>query len=371
MLMHPNIDPVAFSVGPISVHWYGIMYLLAFATAWWLALQRAKRPDSPLAPKQIEDLIVYGALGVVLGGRFGYVFFYNFETWLQDPLWLFRIWEGGMSFHGGLLGVVVANVIYCRRIGIKFPELMDFVAVIVAPGLGFGRLGNFIGQELWGRPTDVAWGMVFQKDPEALVRHPSQLYQAFLEGIVLFAIVYWFARKPRPRLAISALFVMVYGICRFGVEFVREPDAHIQELIFGWMTRGQLLTIPMILIGLGVFIWAYTRGFGVAPALKQSNNSSSKKEHKKVVKKNNSSKQKEDKLPSKTTKKDEAVEKNEVTKPPMEKAAIKQTVKKKTIKKKDAEKKAIEKKTRPKKTGAKKETAKKTTNTKKSTSPKS
>lgn len=363
MLMHPNIDPVAFSVGPISVHWYGIMYLLAFATAWWLALQRAKRPDSPLAPKQIEDLIVYGALGVVLGGRFGYVFFYNFETWLQDPLWLFRIWEGGMSFHGGLLGVVVANVIYCRRIGIKFPELMDFVAVIVAPGLGFGRLGNFIGQELWGRPTDVAWGMVFQKDPEALVRHPSQLYQAFLEGVVLFVIVYWFARKPRPRLAISALFVTVYGICRFGVEFVREPDAHIQELIFGWMTRGQLLTIPMILIGLGVFIWAYTKGFGVAPVPKRSN--SSKKEHKKASKNNNGGKQKEDKLLSDTTKKYEIVEKNEAVKPPEKKAA-----KKKTVKKKKSEKKMIEKKAKPKTTSVKKETAKKTTNTKKPTSPK-
>lgn len=286
MLMHPNIDPVAFSVGPISVHWYGIMYLLAFATAWWLAMQRAKRPDSPLKPKQVEDLIVYGALGVVLGGRFGYVFFYNFETWLQDPLWLFRVWEGGMSFHGGLLGVVVANVLYCRRIGIKFPELMDFVAVIVAPGLGFGRLGNFIGQELWGRETDVAWGVVFPKDPEALVRHPSQLYQAFLEGLVLFIIIYWFARKPRPRLAISALFVMVYGAFRFGVEFVREPDAHIQELVFGWMTRGQLLTIPMVLIGLGVFIWAYTKTFGPVPEpaaktkAESKQKSSSKKKHK-------------------------------------------------------------------------------------------
>ncbi len=288
MLMHPNIDPVAFSLGPVSVHWYGIMYLLAFATAWCLAIQRAKKPNSPLQPKQVEDLIVYGALGVVLGGRIGYVFFYNFETWLEDPLWLFRVWEGGMSFHGGLLGVVISNVLYCRRIGIKFPELMDFVAVIVAPGLGFGRLGNFIGQELWGRQTDVAWGMVFPKDPEALVRHPSQLYQAFLEGLVLFVIIYWFARKPRPRLAISALFVMIYGIFRFMVEFVREPDAHIPELIFGWMTRGQLLTTPMIAIGLGVFIWAYTKGFGVAPIPVQASDEGDKSTKKKS--KNKSSK---------------------------------------------------------------------------------
>jgi phosphatidylglycerol:prolipoprotein diacylglycerol transferase len=262
MLLHPNIDPVAFSLGPIHVHWYGIMYLLAFATAWWLALQRARRPDSPLLTSQVEDLIVYGALGVVLGGRIGYVMLYNFGTWLQDPLWLFRVWEGGMSFHGGLLGVIVSTLVYCRRLGIAFYDLIDFVAVIVAPGLGFGRLGNFIGQELWGRATDLPWGMIFPKDPEHLVRHPSQLYQAFLEGLVLFTIVYWFARKPRPRLAISAVFLMFYGLFRFCVEFVREPDAHIPELIFGWMTRGQLLTLPMIVGGIGILMWAYTKGFG-------------------------------------------------------------------------------------------------------------
>lgn len=289
MLMHPNIDPVAFSIGPISVHWYGIMYLCAFATAWWIALRRAKRPDIPLESKQVEDLIVYGALGVVLGGRVGYVMFYNFDTWLQDPLWLFRIWEGGMSFHGGLLGVVVSTLLYCRRIGVSFYDLMDFVAVMVPPGLGFGRLGNFIGQELWGRATDVSWGMVFPKDPERLVRHPSQLYQAFLEGLVLFIIIYWFARKSRPKLAISALFMICYGIFRFAVEFVREPDAHISDLIFGWMTRGQLLTIPMILVGLGVFIWAYTKGFGHTQEAVSS--TSSAKKHKKNGSKKSKSKE--------------------------------------------------------------------------------
>ncbi|MGH1439275.1 MAG: prolipoprotein diacylglyceryl transferase [Cellvibrionaceae bacterium] len=356
MLMHPNFDPVAFSVGPVSVHWYGIMYLLAFATAWGLALQRAKRPDSPLQAKQVEDLIVYGALGVVLGGRIGYVFFYNFETWLQDPLWLFRVWEGGMSFHGGLLGVVVANVLYCRRIGIQFPELMDFVAVIVAPGLGFGRLGNFIGQELWGRETDVAWGMVFQKDPEALVRHPSQLYQAFLEGIVLFAIVYWFARKPRPRLAISALFVMVYGICRFAVEFVREPDAHLQDLTFGWMTRGQILTIPMILIGLGVLIWAYTKTFGPVPVPNKPNK-------KTAAKKSTKSKKQETKIakseapeskPLENTK--EVLGSDEVS-TEKEKSGSKTASKKTTKSKAPAKKKAAVKKASTK---AKKPAAKKT-----------
>lgn len=271
MLVHPDIDLVAFSIGPffslgpIDVHWYGIMYLLGFATAWWLGLQRSKRSDSPINAAQVEDLVVYCALGVVLGGRCGYVFFYNFDAWLNDPILLFRIMDGGMSFHGGLLGVVIANILYCRRIGIKFPELIDFVVVAIPPGLGFGRIGNFIGQELWGRETDVPWGMQFPKDPAFLVRHPSQLYQAFLEGIVLFVIIYWFARKPRPRLAISGLFVFCYGIYRFGIEFVRQPDAHIPDLLMGWMTRGQLLSLPMIAIGLGIFIWAYTKGFGVTP----------------------------------------------------------------------------------------------------------
>ena len=262
MLMHPDFDPVAFTLGPLSVHWYGIMYLLAFGTGGWLALQRSKRRDSPLLSSQIEDALVYCALGVVLGGRLGYVLFYNFEQWMMDPLLVFKVWEGGMSFHGGLLGVIVATLAYCRRIGVAFYDLMDFVAVCVPLGLGFGRLGNFIGQELWGRQTDVPWGMVFPRDAEQLVRHPSQLYQALLEGLVLFCIVYFFARKSRPRLAVSAVFLIFYGIFRFSVEFFREPDAHIQTLVFGWITRGQLLTVPMLVVGIGVLVWAYTKGFG-------------------------------------------------------------------------------------------------------------
>jgi phosphatidylglycerol---prolipoprotein diacylglyceryl transferase len=209
----------------------------------------------------------------VLGGRFGYVMFYNFETWLADPLWLFRIWEGGMSFHGGLLGVIVAILLYCRRINASFFSTLDFIAPLVPLGLGFGRLGNFIGQELWGRATDVSWGMIFPRDPEQLVRHPSQLYQAFLEGVVLFAIVYWFSRKPRPRLAVGSVFLIFYGIFRFAVEFVRQPDDHIKTLVFGWMTRGQLLTIPMIVIGVSVLIWTYT-------TYKKAGHSTHKKKHK-------------------------------------------------------------------------------------------
>lgn len=257
MIDYPKLDPVAISVGPLEVHWYGIMYLFAFSAAWLLAWKRAQKPASVISKSQVEDLIMFGALGVVLGGRIGYVLFYHFDQWLHDPLWLFRIWEGGMSFHGGLLGVMLAIFIYSKRIKVSWFATMDFVAPLVPLGLGFGRLGNFIGQELWGRVTDLPWGMVFPNDPEQLARHPSQLYQAFLEGLVLFAILFWFSQKPRPRLAVSGLFLILYGIFRFGVEFVRQPDSHITTLVFGWMTRGQLLTIPMIVGGIGLVAWAY------------------------------------------------------------------------------------------------------------------
>lgn len=257
MLTYPTIDPVAISVGPVNVHWYGIMYLFAFAAAWLLAMRRASQPHSPIQSSHVEDLIVYGALGVVIGGRIGYVMFYNFEQWLGDPLWLLRVWEGGMAFHGGLLGVIAAIFLYCRRIKVSYLDTLDFIAPLVPLGLGFGRIGNFIGQELWGRATESSWGMVFPRDPEALLRHPSQLYQAFLEGLVLFAIVYWFSRKPRPRLAVGSVFLIFYGLFRFVIEFVRQPDDHIKTLVFGWMTRGQLLSLPMIAVGIGVLCWVY------------------------------------------------------------------------------------------------------------------
>lgn len=259
MLEYPQIDPVAFSLGPVEVHWYGIMYLCAFAAAWLLALYRARQPHSPVRPGQVEDMIFWGALGVVLGGRCGYVLFYNSGEFANDPLMLFRVWEGGMSFHGGLLGVIVAMWLYARRIDRRFIDIMDFVAPLAPLGLGFGRLGNFIGQELWGRATDpdAPWAMVFPRDPDALPRHPSQLYQAFLEGLVLFVIVFWFSRKPRPRAAVSGLFLLCYGLFRFTVEFVRTPDAHIGFDLFGWMTRGQVLSAPMVALGLILLGWAY------------------------------------------------------------------------------------------------------------------
>lgn len=257
MLVYPQIDPVVFALGPIKVHWYGLMYLVAFASAWGLAMLRARRADSPVVRAQVEDIIFYGAMGAVLGGRCGYVLFYNFDKFIGDPLWLLRVWEGGMSFHGGLLGVVLAMALYARKQKIDIGRMLDFVAPLAPIGLGFGRLGNFINGELWGRATDLPWAMIFPTDPEYLPRHPSQLYQLGLEGIVLFAIVWWYSSKPRPAWSVGALFVFWYGIFRFVVEFVREPDAQIGFAAFGWMSRGQELSLPMILIGAALFVWAH------------------------------------------------------------------------------------------------------------------
>jgi phosphatidylglycerol:prolipoprotein diacylglycerol transferase len=256
MLTYPDLNPVALALGPLKVHWYGIMYLCAFASAWLLAMYRARLPHALINKLQVENLITYGAFGVVLGGRLGYVVFYNFDYWMSDPLWLFRIWEGGMSFHGGLIGVIVAMFLFAHRIRVSYISLMDFVAPLVPLGLGFGRLGNFIGQELWGRQTSVAWGMIFPKDPDGLVRHPSQLYQAALEGLVLFAVLFWFSRQPRPRGAVCGLFLVLYGVFRFLIEFVREPDQGI-GLLMGWMSRGQLLSVPLFILGIALIILAY------------------------------------------------------------------------------------------------------------------
>ncbi len=259
MLEHPNIDPVAVAIGPVQVHWYGLMYLLGFAFAWWFARKQCERPWSPLRKEHVDDLIFYGAIGVVLGGRFGYVVFYNFDRFVGDPLWLLRIWEGGMAFHGGLLGVIVAMWWYARKLEVSAGAMFNFVAPITPVGLGLGRLGNFIGQELWGRPTDLPWGMVFPADPERIARHPSQLYQALLEGLVLFVILYWYSRKPRPDWAVGGLFLACYGLFRFMVEFVRAPDAHVGFDVFGWMTRGQVLSLPMLIGGICLWAWAVQR----------------------------------------------------------------------------------------------------------------
>ncbi len=256
MLKYPQIDPVAVSIGPLKIHWYGLMYLIGFATAWYLGKRRAAKNWSPINAEQMGDLIFYCAMGVVLGGRFGYVFFYNFDRFLDNPLWLFKVWEGGMSFHGGLIGVMFAMWWFGRKLGRTFFEISDFVAPLVPVGLGAGRIGNFIGGELWGRVAEVPWAMVFPRAGD-LPRHPSQLYQFALEGIALFAILWWFSSKQRPKMAVSGLFLLCYGAFRIVVEFFRQPDEHLGYLAWEWLTMGQLLSLPMVLIGIGMMVWAY------------------------------------------------------------------------------------------------------------------
>lgn len=257
MIAYPEIDPIAFSLGPLSVHWYGLMYLAGFALALWLGGVRARRSSGLWRPEQVSDLVFYGAVGVILGGRVGYVIFYHVDYFVRDPLWLFKVWDGGMSFHGGLLGVLVAMWLYGRSQGKNFFQVTDFIAPLVPLGLGLGRIGNFIGGELWGRASDVPWAMVFPTDPGQLARHPSQLYQFFLEGLVLFCALWWFSAKPRPRMSVSGLFLLIYGLARFSVEFAREPDAQLGFIAFDWLTMGQLLSLPMVVMGIFLMVWAY------------------------------------------------------------------------------------------------------------------
>ena len=259
MLVHPQIDPVIFQIGPLAVRWYGLMYLLGFAAFWWLGKKRAQRSDSFIRPEQVGDLLFYSVLGVIIGGRLGSVFFYHFDLFVDNPLYLFRIWEGGMSFHGGLLGVILALWLYQRKYGWGFLRLCDFVAPLVPLGLGFGRIGNFINGELWGRATELPWGMVFPAAADQLARHPSQLYQAGLEGALLFVILWIFSSRSRPVGSVCSLFVLLYGIFRFLIEFVREPDPHLGFIALDWMTMGQLLTLPMMAVGAFVFWLSYRK----------------------------------------------------------------------------------------------------------------
>jgi phosphatidylglycerol:prolipoprotein diacylglycerol transferase len=256
---YPNIDPVALKIGPLAIHWYGLMYLVGFAAAWWLGRRYARRLGAPWSDRAVEDLIFYGALGVILGGRIGYVLFYNFKAFLADPLILFYIHKGGMSFHGGLIGVMLAMWFFARRYQMRYFAVTDFVVVLAPIGLAAGRIGNFINGELWGKVTDLPWGMIFP-DGGPLPRHPSQLYEAFLEGLVLFIILWLFTRKQRPVMATSGLFALCYGLFRFSVEFVRMPDAHLGYLYFEWMTMGQILSLPLIMVGIALLLLAYRKG---------------------------------------------------------------------------------------------------------------
>jgi phosphatidylglycerol---prolipoprotein diacylglyceryl transferase len=287
-----QIDPVAFSLGPVSIHWYGLMYLLGFAVAWWLGHRRIRAGRLPgVDANGFGDLLFYCMLGVIVGGRLGSILFYDLGMYLRDPVQMLRVWEGGMSFHGGLLGVLAAAWWWSRRQRLHFFDTMDFVAPLVPAGLGFGRIGNYIGAELWGKQTGGGWGVVFPTDPafaglrrefplreefmaqlqqqhaagalDAFARHPSQLYQAFLEGLVLFVVLWWYSSKPRPRYAVCGVFALLYGLFRFAVEFVRVPDAQLGYLAFGWLTMGQVLSLP--LVALGVFWLWKSRG---APTLR-------------------------------------------------------------------------------------------------------
>lgn len=284
-----DINPIAIPLPfwPHGIHWYGLMYLLGFGVAWWLGRRRIRAGRLPgVDENAFGDLLFYGMLGVVLGGRVGYVLFYAFDEFLANPLFLLRINEGGMSFHGGLLGVMIATLWWTRSRRLHYFDAMDFVAPLVPAGLGLGRLGNYIGGELWGKLTNGGWGVIFPRSlPEsygglpieelrrlhasgaldAYARHPSQLYQALLEGLVMFLVLVCYSRKPRPRYAVSGLFALMYGAFRFLVEFVRVPDQQLGYLAFGWLTMGQLLSLPLVAIGL-FLLWLSRTAPVVAPA---------------------------------------------------------------------------------------------------------
>lgn len=273
VIPYPSIDPVIVQLGPLKVHWYGLMYLIAFSSAWMLGRYRAKQAGSRIRLEHMDDLIFFGALGAVLGGRLGSVFFYNFDSFMETPAYLFKIWEGGMSFHGGFIGVLLAMGWYGRRIGCTFFEVTDFIAPLVPLGLAAGRFGNFINGELWGGPSTLPWAMKLscEQFPARFyhdfagplcthARHPSMLYEMLLEGLLLFLLLWVFSARKRPLMAVSALFLAGYGLFRTLVETIRLPDAHLGYL-WGtdWLTMGMLLSLPMLIAGCVMMIMAYKK----------------------------------------------------------------------------------------------------------------
>ena len=265
MLIHPEFNPVAVQIGPLAIHWYGVTYLAAFALFMLLARARLRHPTYaqsalPWRPADVEDLLFWGVMGVIIGGRVGYCLFYKPGYYAVHPLEVLYLWQGGMSFHGGMLGVIGAMALWARRQGRAWLEVTDFIAPCVPTGLAAGRVGNFINGELWGRLADPAlpWAMVFPGSGSALPRHPSQIYQFLLEGLLLFVLLWWFARRPRPRGAVSGAFLLGYGAFRFVAEYFREPDAHLGLLTMG-MSMGQWLCVPMIVAGAGLLLLAYRR----------------------------------------------------------------------------------------------------------------
>lgn len=267
MWSYPEIDPVALAFGPVAIHWYGLMYVIGFASAWFLGNLRA-RGHSQWNKDKVSDLIFYSALGVVLGGRIGYVLFYDFSSFVANPLSLLMVWQGGMSFHGGLLGVTVAMWLLARKFGMRLLTVADFVAPLVAIGLFAGRIGNFINGELWGKVTDSPLGMwVYDSSVNAVIqKYPTQLLQALLEGLVMFVLLWWYSAKPRPTGSVAGLFLVAYGVFRIIAEFFRMPDAHIGYLAGDWLTQGQVLSVPMIIVGVGIMLWAYKKSSVISTA---------------------------------------------------------------------------------------------------------
>ena len=257
MWHYPEIDPVAISLGPVRIHWYAISYLVGISLIWWVLGIRNRRLAKPWSPEALSDIVFYAVLGAILGGRIGYMLFYGRDTLFADPLAIFRVWQGGMSFHGGLLGVLTAIVVYARKYHRHFFEVTDFIAPGIPLALGCGRIGNFINAELPGRISDVPWAVIYPGD--LVSRHPSSLYQATLEGPVLFLIMWIFARRPRPQMAVSGLFLVGYGTLRIFSEFFREPDVQIGYLAFNLVTEGQILSLPMVLFGIFLLAVAYRR----------------------------------------------------------------------------------------------------------------
>lgn len=254
MLIH-DIDPVAFRIGSLEMHWYGLMYLLGFGIGWALGRYRASRPGSDWTKTEVDDLLTWTMLGVIVGGRLGYVLFYDLPAYLDHPLEIIKIWHGGMSFHGGLLGALGAFWYFAKSRKRTFLSVSDFVSPLVPQALFWGRLGNFINGELWGKATDLPWGMIFRNGGN-IPRHPSQLYEALLEGVALFVVLWIYSSVRRKPGQVSGVFAIGYGLARMTVEFVRMPDAHIGYLAYGWLTMGQLLCVPLIIAG----IWLVRRG---------------------------------------------------------------------------------------------------------------
>jgi phosphatidylglycerol:prolipoprotein diacylglycerol transferase len=256
LFTYPDFDPVALDLGFLQVRWYGLMYVAGFLCGWAGFRARCRKPNAVMTPVQVDDLVFYIMVGVIVGGRVGYMLLYDFGNFVGDPLSLFFIWDGGMSFHGGLLGVISAIWLFARRLGQHFLAVADGVAPWVAPGLGFGRIGNFINGELWGKPTspEAPWAVIV----DGQARHASQLYEATLEGLVMFLILWWYSKQPRPRGAVSGLFLLLYGAFRFAVEFIRVPDSG-EYLALGWVTYGQVYSAPMILFGTFLIVTAVRR----------------------------------------------------------------------------------------------------------------